>query len=135
MLQPSRFLRKDLPMDHQAYLLFFLTDLKTPWYWGNTMPMKRIELQTRIIVTTLVISPTSLRHALQWPDVLDLKTFISQSCQSTPKNLQCSWWQRMEMLKSLIHHSRYSSPPQLRYPQLSYFHSNAILNWVPKNSS
>ena len=29
----------------------------------------------------------------------------------------------------------YSSPPQLRYPQLSYFCSNAILNWVPKNSS
>ena len=29
----------------------------------------------------------------------------------------------------------YSSPPQLRYPQLSYFHSSAILNWVPKNSS
>ena len=31
--------------------------------------------------------------------------------------------------------SMYSSPPQLRYPQLNYFHSNAILNWVPKNSS
>ena len=30
---------------------------------------------------------------------------------------------------------KYSSPPQLRYPQLSYFRSNAILNWVPKNSS
>ena len=29
----------------------------------------------------------------------------------------------------------YSSPPQLRYPQLSYFCSNAILNWVQKNSS
>ena len=107
MLQPSPFLRKDLPMDHHSYLLFFLMDLRTPWYWANTMPMKRIELQTRIIVTTLVISPTSLRHALQWPDVLDLKTFISQSCQSTLKNHQCSWWQRMEMLKSLIHHSRY----------------------------
>ena len=31
--------------------------------------------------------------------------------------------------------TNYSSPPQLRYPQLSYFRSNAILNWVPKNSS
>ena len=29
----------------------------------------------------------------------------------------------------------YSSPPQLRYTQLNYFHSYAILNWVPKNSS
>ena len=29
----------------------------------------------------------------------------------------------------------YSSPSQLRYPQLSYFRSNAILNWVQKNSS
>ena len=29
----------------------------------------------------------------------------------------------------------YSSPPQLRYPQLSYFRSNAILNSVPKNLS
>ena len=26
----------------------------------------------------------------------------------------------------------YSSPPQLRYPQLPYFCSYAILNWVPK---
>ena len=26
----------------------------------------------------------------------------------------------------------YSSPLQLPYPQLSYFRSNAILNWVPK---
>ena len=31
--------------------------------------------------------------------------------------------------------SIYGSPSQLRYPQLSYFRSNAILNWVPKNSS
>ena len=29
----------------------------------------------------------------------------------------------------------YSSPPQLRYPQLCYFCSYAILNWVQKNSS
>ena len=29
----------------------------------------------------------------------------------------------------------YSSPSKLRYPQLSYFRSNAILNWVLKNSS
>ena len=28
-----------------------------------------------------------------------------------------------------------SSPSQLRYPQLSYFHSNAVLNLVPKNLS
>ena len=26
----------------------------------------------------------------------------------------------------------YSSPSQSRYPQLSYFRSNAILNWVQK---
>ena len=30
---------------------------------------------------------------------------------------------------------QYSSPPQLRYLQLHYFHSYAILNWVQKNSS
>ena len=30
---------------------------------------------------------------------------------------------------------KYCSPPQLRYPQLSYFRSNAILSWVQKNSS
>ena len=30
---------------------------------------------------------------------------------------------------------RYSSPPQLHYPQLRYFCSYAILNWVQKNSS
>ena len=29
--------------------------------------------------------------------------------------------------------SKYSSPPQLRYPQLRYFRSYAILNWVQKN--
>ena len=29
----------------------------------------------------------------------------------------------------------YSSPPQLSYPQLRYFCSYAILNWVQKNSS
>ena len=29
----------------------------------------------------------------------------------------------------------YSSPPQLNYPQLHYFRSYAILNWVQKNSS
>ena len=29
----------------------------------------------------------------------------------------------------------YSSPPLLRYPQLSYFRSYTILNWVQKNSS
>ena len=28
--------------------------------------------------------------------------------------------------------SIYSSPPQLRYPQLRYFRSYAILNWVQK---
>ena len=28
--------------------------------------------------------------------------------------------------------SNYSSPPQLRYPQLSYFPSYTILNWIPK---
>ena len=27
----------------------------------------------------------------------------------------------------------YSSPSQLRYPQLSYFRSYAIFNWVQKN--
>ena len=32
-------------------------------------------------------------------------------------------------------HEWYSSPSQLRYPQLSYFRSNAILNWVLKTSS
>ena len=31
--------------------------------------------------------------------------------------------------------SRYSSPPQLRYPQLHYFCNYAILNWVQINSS
>ena len=29
----------------------------------------------------------------------------------------------------------YSSPPYLRYPQLRYFRSYAILNWVPKTPS
>ena len=29
--------------------------------------------------------------------------------------------------------TEYSSPPQFHYPQLSYFHSNAILNWVQPN--
>ena len=29
---------------------------------------------------------------------------------------------------------RYSTPPQLRYPELRYFRSYAILNWVQKNS-
>ena len=33
--------------------------------------------------------------------------------------------------KKSITNLNYSSPPQLRYPQLSYFHRNAILNWVP----
>ena len=28
--------------------------------------------------------------------------------------------------------NNYSSPSQLRYPQLSYFRNNAILNWVQK---
>ena len=37
--------------------------------------------------------------------------------------------------KDYVGNFMYSSPPQLRYPQLSYFRSNAILNWVPKNSS
>ena len=31
--------------------------------------------------------------------------------------------------------TQYSSPSQLRYPQLSYFRRNAILNWVQKNLS
>ena len=31
--------------------------------------------------------------------------------------------------------STYSSSPQLRYPQLHYFRSYAILNWVQNNSS
>ena len=31
--------------------------------------------------------------------------------------------------------NKYSSPPQLRYPQLRYICSYAILNWVQKNSS
>jgi len=35
----------------------------------------------------------------------------------------------------IVYKARYSSPPQLRYPQLSYFRSSAILNWVQKNSS
>ena len=30
---------------------------------------------------------------------------------------------------------KYSTPPHLRYPELRYIRSNAILNWVPKTPS
>ena len=52
--------------------------------------------------------------------------------------LSKTFWQQRRENKSvffwtlIISGNYYSSPPQLRYPQLSYFRSNAILNWVQK---
>ena len=49
-------------------------------------------------------------------------------------------WDQFGLVGQFIFHyffiwNYYSSPSQLRYPQLSYFRSYAILNWVLKNSS
>ena len=57
--------------------------------------------------------------------IIYIATFGARLC-----NLLGKGWLYPTFVKT-----NYSSPSQLRYPQLSYFHSNATLNWVPKNSS
>ena len=58
--------------------------------------------------------------------------FLRISFFFNSKYIHYFWKHYKERLRRKL---MYSSPPQLRYPQLSYFCSNAILNWVPKNSS
>ena len=87
------------------------------------------------IIGTVQLRTVMWGYFLNCPNYSQLPIIRLVLINATGPVFYNSTYNRKSSTKISDENEQYSNPSQLRYPQLSYFRRNAILNWVQKNLS